>query len=144
MKYNKQLFFLFVILFIIYSISFSLDINLCFSYDDSLKSEEIYEGYQLAIDKLNMVDETINVNFINTTINSTSATNLQFLLNNNPTVLSDINFSDRISDFKLKYVISSFPNSKYFNPYPSPKSEIQSLGYTSLFPRYCFYYPFLW
>ena len=126
---SKISFLLIFLLLFLYGVGVSVTINLCFSYDNSLYSEELYEGYQLAMSKVDSLDKFVNFNFINLTPTSTNATNLLFLLNNNPTVLSRELPKNILNRISISPIIASFPTSKYFNPYPSPKNEVDALKY---------------
>ncbi len=129
MKLKIYFLLIFLLLLLLYSVGFAITINLCFSYDNSLSSEELYEGYQLAMNKINFLDKFVNFNFINLTPTSTNATNLLFLLNNNPTILSRELPENILNRISISPIIASFPTSKYFNPYPLPKNEVNTLKY---------------
>jgi hypothetical protein len=124
----KHYIFSFVIIFI-FSIAFSATINICFSVDNSLSSEEMYEGYTLAVRELASQGKNENFNFINLTKTSTNASNLNFLLNGQYAVVSDESFLPLIEKANLRHIIVSFPTSTFSNPYPSPKDEVKLLIY---------------
>jgi hypothetical protein len=109
--------------------AFSTTVNVCFSVDNSLSSEEIYEGYILAVRELAVNDGIENFNFINLTKTSTNASNINFLLNGQYTVVSDPSFLSLIDESKLKHIIVSFPTIKFLTPYPNPKDEVKLLIY---------------
>ncbi len=124
----KSYTFLFVLIFI-FSIVFSVTINICFSVDNSLSSEEMYEGYTLAVRELASQGLNENFNFINLTETSTSASSLNFLLNGQYVVISNKSFVHLVEKANLKHAIVSFPTLTFPNPYPNPKDEVKLLIY---------------